>query len=109
MIYETPWLISGNKVETEPRLQPLSGEHFEYKSANCEDARSDIKVNGFWRPMRSLKSLCQELCPLVYYSDVRNAEKSKEREYLERIRNVEHGDFDPLMNSEMNIELSMSA
>ena len=36
----------------EPRL-PLSGEHFEYKSANCdEDARSDIKVNGFWRPMR---------------------------------------------------------
>ena len=35
-------------VETEPRLQPLSGERFECKSANCdEDARSDIKVNGF--------------------------------------------------------------
>ena len=27
----------------------------------------------------------------------RNAEKSKEREYLERIRNVEHADFNPLV------------
>jgi hypothetical protein len=40
-------------VETEPQLHPLSGETFEYKSANKdEDARSDIKCNGFWRPMR---------------------------------------------------------
>ena len=36
-------------VEVEPRLQPLSGESFDYKSANQDDdARSDIKCTGFW-------------------------------------------------------------
>src|SRR5687768_15832012 len=36
-------------VEVEPQLQELSGEAFEYKSANKEpDARSDIKCCGFW-------------------------------------------------------------
>jgi len=39
---------AGHTVETEPLLQKLSGEGFEYKSANKEDdARSDIKVTGF--------------------------------------------------------------
>ena len=42
-----------SNVETEPKLQPLSGETFEYKSANKEDeARSDIKCTGLWRSMR---------------------------------------------------------
>jgi hypothetical protein len=40
-------------VEPEPKLQPLSGEVFEYKSANKDDeARSDIKCCGFWSKMR---------------------------------------------------------
>ena len=40
-------------VETEPSLQPLDGEVFEYKSANKEDdARSDIKCLSFWSKMR---------------------------------------------------------
>ena len=40
-------------VETEPRLQPLNGEVFDYKSANKDDeARSDIKCCGFWSNMR---------------------------------------------------------
>ena len=41
-------------VETEPKLQPLDGEEFEYKTANKEDeARSDIKCCGFWSKLRS--------------------------------------------------------
>ena len=44
---------AGHTVEVEPLLQKLSGEVFDYKSANKEnDARSDIKVTGFWREMR---------------------------------------------------------
>ena len=40
-------------VEVEPQLQPLSGEVFDYKSANKEaEARSDIKCCGFWSKMR---------------------------------------------------------
>ena len=35
-------------VEIEPQLQPLTGEAFDYKSANKEDeARSDIKCMDF--------------------------------------------------------------
>jgi hypothetical protein len=92
-------------VETEPQLHPLTGEQFEYKSANKdEDARSDIKCNGFWRPMRAAffdikvmspyaRSYASLSCDTLY----RQAEKIKEREYSERIRNVEHGDFNPLV------------
>jgi len=44
---------AGHTTETEPLLQKLSGEGFDYKSANKDDdARSDIKVTGFWREMR---------------------------------------------------------
>ena len=40
-------------VETEPRLQDLTGETFEYKSAiKDSEARSDIKCYGFWKHMR---------------------------------------------------------
>ena len=92
-------------VEFEPRLQPLSREHFEYKSANLDDdARSDIKCNGFWRPMRTaffdikvVSPYARSYAHLSTASMYRNAEKSKEREYLERIRNVEHADFNPLV------------
>ena len=92
-------------VEVEPRLQPLSGEHFEYKSANCdEDARSDIKCTGFWRPMRTaffdikvVSPYARSYSHLSHASLYRSAEKSKEREYAERIKNVEHADFNPLV------------
>ena len=40
-------------LEIEPKLQPLSGESFDYKSANTEDeARADIKCTGLWKQMR---------------------------------------------------------
>jgi hypothetical protein len=92
-------------VEVEPLLQPLSGEHFEYKSANRdEDARSDIKCVGFWRPMRKaffdikvVSPYAKSYVRLSSASLYRMAEKSKLREYEERIRNVEHADFSPLV------------
>ena len=92
-------------VEVEPRLQPLSGEQFEYKSAICdEDARSDIKCTGFWRSMRTaffdikvVSPYAKSYVHLSHASLYRNAEKSKEREYSERIKNVEHADFNPLV------------
>ena len=92
-------------VEIEPQLQPLSGERFERKSAiKDEDARSDIKCSGFYRPMRMAffdikvvspyaKSYGRMSSASLYHM----AEKSKQREYEERIRNVEHADFNPLV------------
>ena len=92
-------------VEVEPSLQPLSGERFERKSANTqEDARSDIKCTGFWRPMRTaffdIKVVSPYARSYVHMSSAslfRLAEKAKIRAYEERIRDVEHGDFSPLV------------
>jgi hypothetical protein len=94
-----------NAVETEPLLQPLTGERFERKSANTnDDARSDIKCNGFWRRMRAayfdikvVSPYARSYAKMTPASLFRMAENAKVREYAERIRNVEHGDFNPLV------------
>ena len=92
-------------VELEPQLQPLSGEVFEYKSANKDDeARSDIKCCGFWSNMRQAYFDVKVVSPFAR-SNVhlepaqlfKMAERAKIREYKERIRNVEHADFNPLV------------
>ena len=96
---------AGHTVETEPPLQKLTGEGFEYLSANKEDdARSDVKVTGFWRNMRQAYFDIKVVSPyarsyshLTQASVFRTAEKTKEREYKARIREVEHGDFNPLV------------
>jgi hypothetical protein len=92
-------------VEVEPQLQELSGEVFEFKSANRDDdARSDIKCRGFWSNMRQAYFDVKVVSPFARsYSHLppsqlfRNAERAKIREYRERIREVEHGDFNPLV------------
>jgi len=80
-------------VETEPMLQPLSGESFKLKSANKEeDARSDVKCVGFWRGMRQAyfdikvvspfaRSNLKKPHPVLY----REAENSKKGEYKARV------------------------
>lgn len=98
---------AGHTVETEPALQKLSGEEdgFEYKTANTEDeARSDIKVTGFWRELRHAFFDVKVVSPFArsyshktQASILLSAEKTKMREYKQRIREVEHGDFNPLV------------
>ena len=92
-------------VEVEPQLQELTGEVFDFKSANVKaDARSDIKCCGFWREKRQAYFDVKVVSPfaksyLIQTTDqlFRSSEKSKMREYGERIREVEHGDFTPLV------------
>lgn len=92
-------------VEIEPQLQPLTGEVFDYRSANKDDeARSDIKCCGFWSNMRQAYFDVKVVSPFAR-SNVHlkpsqlfnKAERSKMREYKERIKQVEHGDFHPLV------------
>ena len=92
-------------TEVEPKLQPLRGETFEYKSANKdEDARSGIKCNGFWKHMRQAYFDIRVVTPFAKsYTNkkptalFRMAEKEKIRQYRERIQTVEHADFTPLV------------
>lgn len=92
-------------VEVEPLLQPLSGESFVLKSANKdEEARSDVRVLGFWSKMRQaffdIKVVSPYarsyfgLSPQALYQKM---EKAKIREYRARINEVDKGDFTPLV------------
>ena len=83
-------------VEVESLLQPLSGEVFDYKSANKEaEARSDIKCCGFWSKMRQayfdvkvVNPFARSYAPKKPAALFRSAENSKMGEYRER-RDVE--------------------
>ena len=67
--------------------------------------RSDIKCCGFWSNKRQAYFDVKVVSPFARITNVhmtpaalfRLAEKSKIREYRERIRDVEHSDFNPLV------------
>jgi len=92
-------------VGIEPELMPLDGEEFELKTANKEDeARSDIKCNGFWKKLRQaffdvkvISPFAKSNLKLEPAQMFRQAEKQKIREYGARIKEVEHADFTPLV------------
>ena len=90
-------------VETEPLLQPLSGESFKLKSANKDQDARDVKCVGFWRKMRQAYDV-KVVSPFArsYFSQThkqlyRTAEQANIREYKARINEVEHADFTPLV------------
>ena len=95
-------------IGVEPHLQPVTGEHLTYRTANREDgACLDIVAESFWgwdrqrayfdvrvfnpyAPSHQNTSL-----PQCY----RRAENEKWRAYEEQIREIEHGSFSPLIFS----------
>ena len=98
-----------HNVSIEPQLLPLDGERFRSTGANtANDARVDIKANGFWNGSRHecayfdvrvfyphAHSYRSMQVPVVY----RNHERQKRNEYEERIREVDKGSFTPLVFS----------
>ena len=95
-----------HNVAVEPKLQPITGEAFRYHSTNIEEeARLDIKANGFWES----KSSCAFFDVRVFnpYAQsnrnkslkacYRKHEQEKRRAYEDRILQVEHGSFCPIM------------
>jgi hypothetical protein len=96
-------------VEMEPVLTPLTGETLQPQSANSQDdARADIRARGFWNRMQDAffdvrvfyphaSSYVTRTLPSLYAT----FEKSKKREYLDRIVHIEQGSFTPLVFSSM--------
>ena len=92
-------------VGCEPILQELSGEEFGYKSANrADDARSDVKVLGFWGnrryaffDFRVFYPFATTYLPMSLASAYRSCSKAKKREYQERVQRVEDGSFTPMV------------
>ncbi|KAG1697391.1 putative glutamate receptor [Nymphon striatum] len=92
-------------VECEPHLLPVTAEVMRLKSANTvKDARLDIKAKGFWR--RGQTSFFDVRVTHVNSQTNDNKdtkvvfkehEQSKKREYLERVLEIEHASFTPLV------------
>ena len=91
-------------VASKPCLQPLSGERLP-PSANKEDeARLDIRAKGFWDRQQDAFFDVRVFYPGA--SSYRNSslasvyrqhEIKKRHEYGQRVRDVEHGSFTPLV------------
>ena len=92
-------------VAIEPRLLPLTGEVLSLSSANTEDnARLDIKTRGFFREGQTayFDIRVTNLKAPSYQNKstetvLKNAEQEKKRSYNQRVIEVEHGSFTPLV------------
>ena len=95
-----------HNVGTEPQLQPLSGEQLTLQSANKEDgAHLDIAADDFWGgdrnraffDVRVFSPFAQSHRNTSLSQCYMKNERDKRRAYDQRIREVEHGSFSPLV------------
>ena len=96
-----------HNVAIEPHLQPLNGDGFHHKSANTnENSRLDKRARGFWNRGRdayfdirvfhpNAPSYRSIDLPAMYHRH----ESEKKRQYSQRVKEVEHGVFIPLVFS----------
>ena len=93
-----------HNVATEPPLQPLTNESFVHRTANTEpNARLDIR---FWNTGQDAFFDVRVFYPnassnrsMTTTAAYRKHESAKKREYAQRVREVEHGVFTPLVLS----------
>ena len=97
-----------HNVQIEPQLHPLSGKTLHYRSAILDDdARVDIRASGFWRclyhhtffDVRIFNCFAASNRSCTLSTAFRKHELEKCRAYEERIWEVEHGSFTPLVFS----------
>ena len=97
-----------HNVSVEPELQPLSGEQFQYRTANTEDgARLDVHAQGFWGDkhkgaffdIRVFNPYAPSNRKFTTESVYRRHEREKRCCYKSRVLEVEHGSFTPLVFS----------
>ena len=91
----------------QPVLQPLSGERFQYRTTNrAPDARLDISARSFWtRGQRTFFDVrvCDPTAPRLLSKPLQTIykehEQEKRRQYNQRVLQIEHGSFTPLVFS----------
>ena len=92
-------------VAIEPKLIPVTGENFILSSANTEDnARLDVKARSFFRDgqtaffdVRITNVNAESNKDLPTEAILRKAENEKKRVYNQRVIEIEHGTFTPLV------------
>ena len=94
-------------VQTEPKLAELTGEKFKLRSTNTEnEARLDIACRGFWSTgtralldIRVFNPLAKSYLDKSVTEAHRANEQQKKRTYNQRVIEVEHSSFTPLIFS----------
>ena len=95
-------------VSIEPDLQPLTGEGFALSTTNTQDnARLDIAASGFWGGRFELTyfdvRVFNPYAPMNQHGRLstcyRKHELIKKRAYEQRIHDIEHASFTPLVMS----------
>lgn len=94
-------------MQVEPSLQPLTGEVLNGRTSNREDnSRLDVKCKGFWNPsqdafmdVRVFNPLASSNLSANSNSLFRRQEREKRRAYDQRVREIEHACFTPLVFS----------
>ena len=95
-------------VQVEPHLQPLTGETFRHRSAISEDgACLDVAASGVWGghfeqallDMRVFNPHARSNRQQSITATYRKHEAEKRRAYEERVREVEHASFSPIVFS----------
>jgi len=95
-----------HNVKVEPNLQSLTGEELKYRTAVCDDdARLDTRATGFWGThqqkafldVRVFNSLAPSNRSTTLSAAYHKNEQEKCRVYEERVCEVEHGCFTPLV------------
>ena len=94
-------------IAVEPLLTPLTGEKFDHKTANTEDyARLDVSARGVWIKgsraffdVRVFNPLAQTYFKSSMKAAHKSNENTKKREYNNRVLEIEHGSFTPLVFS----------
>ena len=97
-----------HNVGTEPILQPITNECLVHRTANREDgARLDVAADSFWGndrqraffDVRVFNPHAQSYQNTSLSQCYRKNEQEKKRAYDQRVREIEHGSFSPLIFS----------
>ena len=93
-------------VEIEPNLIPISGEMLHHTANRQQDARLDISIRDFWQrgqrafaDVRIFNPFAQTHLNQKLENCFSNNEKEKKKSYGQRVIDVEHGSFTPLIFS----------
>ena len=93
-----------NDVEIEPPLQPLTGEYLQNSANTSEEARLDVSARGFWQrgqcaffDVRIFNPFAQTYLKQKSEATFVTNEKQKKRAYNQRVIEIEHGSFSPLV------------
>ena len=85
-------------VETEPALQPVTGERLQAGNAAGDEARLDVRARGFWRhgqnvffDVRVTKANAASQATQPIRLVLAKHEREKKRQYNQRVMDIEHG------------------